>query len=142
MPDRKNSWPQVALALGLTAILGTCATVVLALGKSETAILTLGALIAAPALAWFATNTSQKLDQVKDLSNGSMNRKDDAADAAVAEMVMLNRQLLALVAQTHPSIPAEVAEKLMPVPIPVSPPAAPPAAQVHSYDDSPTLLLR
>ncbi len=58
MPDRKNPWPQVVLALGLTSILGTCATIVLALGKSETSILTLGALIAAPALAWFATNTS------------------------------------------------------------------------------------
>lgn len=110
----KNPWPQVVLALGLAAILGTCAVLSMWLGKSEAVVLTLAALIAGPALAWFATSTNQKLDQVKELSNGSMDRRDTQLEQTIQRQMEMNERLLSLVAQTHPNIPADVAAQLMP----------------------------
>lgn len=127
-----NPWPQVVLAIGLATILVTGAVILLALGRSESVILTLAALIAAPALAWFATNTSQKLDQVKELSNGSVDRRDTQVEETARRQAEMVERLLALVAQTHPSIPAEVAERLMP---------APPTTTETNHHNSPTLAL-
>lgn len=114
MPPR-DPWPQVVLALGLGLILVSGAVILLAMDKSVSEILTLGALVAGPALAWFATNTNQKLEQVKEISNGNLHRKDSQNEAQVAQLVTLTSQLLAMVAQTHPGIPKEVSDKLMPL---------------------------
>jgi len=113
LPER-NPWPQVVLALGLAGILVSGAVVLLSLGRSESVILTLAALIAGPALAWFATNTNQKLEQVKELSNGSLDRRDTQLEDTTKRLVEMNERLLALIAQTHPNIPTDVAERLMP----------------------------
>lgn len=107
----KDQWPQVVLALGLAIVLVTGAVILLALGRSESVILTLAALIAVPALAWFATTTNSKLEQVKELS---MDRRDTALENSAKRLVEMNERLLALVAQTHPNIPTDVADKLMP----------------------------
>lgn len=135
-PVPKNPWPQVILALGLALILVSGVVVLLAMDKSVTEILTVAALVAGPALAWFATNNNQKLDQLKEIGNGNLSRRDTQSELQTAQLVALNSRLLALVAQTHQGIPKDVAEKLMaalvpspapspaPLPVPVSPAAA------------------
>lgn len=104
-------------------ILVTGSVILVAMGKSETVILTVAGIIVTPILGAFGASVLNKLDQVKEISNGNLTRKDDQNEAQVQQLVQLTSQLLALVAQTHPGIPKEVSEKMMPMTIPALVPA-------------------
>lgn len=70
----KISWPQVTLFLGmfLIATLGAC--VLLAMDKDVSTLLSLVALLAVPVLTAAGAAVYQKMDQVKEQSNGNMSR--------------------------------------------------------------------
>jgi len=71
------SWPQVALVLGTVFTLVAGAIILSALDKDPTIILTLAGLVAVPALGALGVAVYQKLDQVKEVSNGNLNRAHD-----------------------------------------------------------------
>jgi hypothetical protein len=74
---KQVSWPQVALVLGTMAILVLGAVTLAGMDKDPTIILTLAGLLAVPILGALGVAVYQKLDQVKEVSNGNLNRAHD-----------------------------------------------------------------
>ncbi len=103
------SWPQVTMILATIALLVLGVCFLAALDKDPTIMLTLAGLIAVPVLGAFGVAVYQKLDQVKEVSNGTLTRAHDmidkqaghAADAANQAAVALaaNNEILAKVVQ-------------------------------------------
>jgi hypothetical protein len=74
------SWPQVTMILGTIVMLVGGVCLLAALDKDPTIILTLAGLIAVPVLGAFGVAVYQKLDQVKEVSNGNLTRAHDMLD--------------------------------------------------------------
>lgn len=98
------SWTQVALVLGTILVLTSWASVLIILDKDFTVILTLAAVIAVPVLGAFGATAIQKLDQVKEISNGNLTRIQLQLEEQSRQQQYLNEKLLSYLAQTHPGI--------------------------------------
>lgn len=95
------SWPQVTMILGtiVVLVLGVCTLAVL--DKDPTIILTLAGLIAVPILGAFGVAVYQKLDQVKEVSNGNLTRAHDMIDKQAGHAAEAANQAAAALAANN-----------------------------------------
>lgn len=77
---KQVSWPQVALVLGVIICLVTGVCVLAITDKDPAIILSLAGIIAVPVLGAFGVAVYQKLDQVKEITNGNLTRAHDMLD--------------------------------------------------------------
>lgn len=91
----KVSWPQVILFLGVFLIATTGSCFLLVRDKDVSTLLTLVAIIAVPVLTAAGAAVYQKVDQVKEMSNGNMSK--------MMEMVKANNDQIARLALLLPS---------------------------------------
>lgn len=97
----KLSWPQVTLFLGMFAITIAGACTLLGLGKSIADLVSLVALIGVPILTAAGAAVYQKLDHVKEISNGNLS---EMRDMVKSQQDQLTRLALKLPAETNPDI--------------------------------------
>lgn len=88
-------------AVTIVFILVTGAVVLVSLGKDVTVILSLAGLVAVPVLSAFGVAVYQKLEAVKEASNGNLSR--------VIEMQQETQKQLTALAMVMPSVTAEMA---------------------------------
>jgi hypothetical protein len=112
LKSSQTIWASVAIVFMLIA--STTALVIL--GKDVTIILTLAALVAIPVLGAFGVSIHQKLDQVKEASNGNLAKAMDMSCKTQDQLTALAMSM------TPPVTPVVV-----PVPTSVPPVATPPA---------------
>lgn len=77
---KQVSWPQVALVLGVIICLVGGVCVLAVTDKDPAIILTLAGIIAVPVLGAFGVAVYQKLDQVREVTNGNLTRAHDMLD--------------------------------------------------------------
>lgn len=111
--DVKN--PHVIWASVTIVCVMVAGAVILALtGNDVTVILSLAALVAIPVLAGFGAAVYQKLDQVKETSNGTLSRALNDNRVQTERFIEQGRAqtdaLMAILRQTHPNISAEIKE--------------------------------
>lgn len=97
----KLTWPQVALFLGMFFIATVGACVLLAMDKDVSALLSLVALIAVPVLTAAGAAAYQKLDHIKQISNGNLTRMMDMVQTTQDQVARL---ALKLPAETDPDV--------------------------------------
>jgi hypothetical protein len=99
---------QVILILGMMMILVTGVCLLAILDKDPTIILTITGLLAIPVLGALGVAVYQKLDQVKEVSNGNLTRAHDmldkhtqqTADALAANTAVLSKLVETLTTTT------------------------------------------
>lgn len=68
------TWPQVVLVLGMVLFLMTGGVILVILDKDLTIIMSITALLAVPILSALGVAVYQKVDQVKEVSNGALSQ--------------------------------------------------------------------
>lgn len=101
-------WASVAVVLILVAP----ASILIAMEKDITVLLTLAGLIAIPVLSAFGVAVYQKLDQVKEHSNGANIRQVELTQKVLEMQQLTQQQLTALaMSMTPTSVPPATEEK-------------------------------
>jgi hypothetical protein len=91
-------WASVAIVFMLIA----GSVTLTALGKDTTVILTLAAAVAVPVLGAFGAAIYQKVDQVKEISNGNTKRHEERAAALQAELKLAHDKIVEMALHSQP----------------------------------------
>lgn len=97
----KLTWPQVTLFLGMFAIAVGTAAVLIVLDKPVEALISLVAFMGVPVLTAAGAAFYQKLDHVKEISNGNL---ADMREMLKVSNEQIARLALRLPAETNPDI--------------------------------------